>query len=146
MNAVPLAPDRYPSASAQAGYAVSIVVNAILLYIVHHVTTWGVPFLTPAFEDVLWAIDLSLGATIVANAFFMAYDRGWFRHLSEMVLDALALLSTYTLYRVFPFQFDDAWWYQVAGVALLAVMLAVSIALIVNALKAVADGLSYAGT
>jgi hypothetical protein len=124
-------------------YSIAIVLNAILLYVAHHLLAWGAPFLTPAFEEVLWAIDLSLGATIVANGAFMAYDAGWFRHLGETVLDLLALLSVYTIYRVFPFQFDDPWWYDGATLTLLLLMFAIVIATIVNAGKAVVDGIRY---
>jgi len=64
-------------------YATALVVNAVLLYSAHRLLEWGVPFLTPSFNDVLWALDLSLGATVLANAAFIAYDSAWFRHVSD---------------------------------------------------------------
>jgi hypothetical protein len=127
-----------------SGYAVAVVVNAILLYVAHHLLAWGVPFLTPAFAEVLWAIDLSLGAAIVANAAFIAYDARWFRHLTGAALDALSLLSTYTLYSVFPFHFEAPWWYETAALVLLIVMLVTAIALVVHVVQAIADGVQYA--
>jgi hypothetical protein len=132
---------RLPADLRATGYGISIVVNVILLYVAHHLLAWGVPFLTPAFTDVLWAIDLSIGATIVANAIYMAYDPSWLRHVSEIVLDLLALLSVYTIYRVFPFQFEQTWWYQSATLTLLVLMFAILIAVIVNLVQAVTDGL-----
>ncbi len=123
------------------GYALSIVINAFLIYLAHHLLAWQVPILTSAFTDVLWSIDLSLGATIVARAiFFMGYDAAWFRHLGEAVLDVFALLSVYTIYRVFPFQFDQAWWYDVASLVLVVLIGALLIAVVVNAIRALADG------
>jgi hypothetical protein len=132
---------RLPADLRATGYGISIVVNVILLYVVHHLLAWDVPILTPAFNDVLWAVDLSLGATIVANAIFMAYDPRWFRHVSDIVLDLLALLSVYMIYRVFPFQFEQAWWYDVTPLVLLVVMIAILIAIVVNLVQAVTDGL-----
>ncbi len=145
-QAAPLPADRGHGANdglRVTGYGISIVVNAVLLYVAHNLLAWGVPILTPAFNDARWAIDLSLGATIVANAIFMAYNAGCFRHLSETVLDLLALLSVYTIYRVFPFQFDEPWWYDGANLTLVLVMFAILIAAIVNTIQAVVDGLRY---
>jgi hypothetical protein len=125
------------------GYTVELVVNAILLYAAHHLLPWGVPFLTPAFADVLWAIDLSLGAAIIANALFMAYDPAWFRQLSQAGLDFFSLVSTYTLYRVFPFDFELAWWNDVAAGVLVVAMVATTIGFIVHVVRATSDGFAY---
>jgi hypothetical protein len=125
------------------GYSAELVVNAILLYVAHHLLQWGVPFLTPAFADVLWAIDLSLGATIVANAFFIAYDPDWFKHLCQAALNFFSLISTYTLYRVFPFDFEPVWWNDVVGVLLVVVMIATTIGVVVHLVKAIGAGFAY---
>jgi hypothetical protein len=119
------------------------VVSAIMLYASHHLLEWGVPFLTPAFADVLWAIDLSLGATIVANALFIAYDAAWFKHLTKTALHIFALVFAYTLYRVFPFAFEPLWWNDVVGVLLVVVMLATTIAAIVHLVQAMSEGFAY---
>jgi hypothetical protein len=116
----------------QAGYVASIVVNAILLVIAHSLPGWGIPFLTPAFADVLWAIDLSLGTTIIANALYFAYDARWFRGLTLIGLTGLSLLSTVVLYRVFPFDFGDASGDDLARLALTMVIFAIVIAIIVQ--------------
>jgi hypothetical protein len=146
-HAAPLPANPAHDASADlraSGYGMSVVVNAILLYVAHRMLAWGVPIVRPAFNEVLRAIDLSLGATIVANAIFLAYDASWFRQLSETLLDLLALLSVYTIYLVFPFQFDQPGWYDFATLTLLVVMFAIVIAVIVNAIQAMLDGLRYA--
>lgn len=116
----------------QVGYAVSIVVNAILLVVAHSLPSWGLPFLTPAFVDVLWAIDLSLGASIVANAVYFAYDASWFRNLTQIALTGLSLVSTVALYRVFPFDFGGASGDDLARLALAAVIFALVIAIVVQ--------------
>ena len=62
-----------------SGYIGSIVVNALLLYGVGHVVDWQIGWITPAWSDVVWALNLSLEVSLVANALFFLYDRGWFR-------------------------------------------------------------------
>jgi hypothetical protein len=123
------------------GYTVELVLNAILLYAAHHLLEWGVPFITPAFADVLWAIDLSLGAAIIANALFIAYDPAWFRRLSQAALDFFSLVSTYTLYRVFPFDFEMVGWNDIVSVLLVVAMVATMIGLIVHLAQAIGEGL-----
>jgi hypothetical protein len=117
------------ASARRVGYAVSIVVNMILLVLVQRLPTWGLPFLTPAIGTALWAFNLSLSATIVANALFFAYDAPWFRDLTQIALTALALLATVTLYRIFPFDFGDASANALARLALVAVNIALVVAL-----------------
>ena len=71
---------------------------------------WSVPFITEGFADVLWAINLSLAASIVGNALFLASDPRWFRRAVQIVLNLFGLLSAYMLYRVFPFDFGPGPW------------------------------------
>ena len=125
----------YAAEARRGGYIAALVVNAVVLYAAHHLVAWGVPFITPSFNDVLWAIDLSIGATIAANACFIVYDATWFRHLTQIGLDALALLSVYMLYRVFPFDFEAAWLSDLVSIALVFAMLGVSIALMVDLVR-----------
>jgi hypothetical protein len=114
----------------RAGYAVAMLVNTILLSIVHSLPQWRLPILTPAFSDTLWAFDLSLGATIVANALFFAYDEPWFRDLMQIALSGLALVVAATLYRVFPFDFGDATSNNRARLVVVVVIFAICIAII----------------
>jgi hypothetical protein len=130
---------QYGTEARRGGYMAAMIVNAIVLYAAHHVLEWGVPFITASFDDVLWALNLSIGATIIANALFIAYDAAWFRHLAQIVLDGLALLSVYTLYSVFPFDFESAWLSDIVNIVLLLTMLAVAIALVVQVVRALTD-------
>jgi hypothetical protein len=124
--------DEAKAAGRRAGYVGSIVVNVIWYYIAHNLLRWGVPFLTPAFANVLWAIDLSIGATILANALFLAYDERWFRRLLQIFLTGLAFVVTATLYGVFPFDFGDPMWNSLASFCLFAVMIATVLATLVQ--------------
>jgi hypothetical protein len=118
--------------SRRAGYVIAIIVNALLLYIAHHLLAWGVPFVTPGFGDVLWAVDLSMTTTIVTNAVHLAYDAPWFRDLTQLGLSGLAFVVAALLYAVFPFDFGAATWSDLGHLALLLVMLALVVAMIVQ--------------
>jgi hypothetical protein len=116
----------------RAGYVGSIIVNALWYYVAHNLLRWGVPFLTPAFANVLWAIDLSVGAMILANALFLAFDERWFRRLLQVFLTGLAFVVTSTLYGVFPFEFGDPMWNSLASFSLFVVMIATVLAMLVQ--------------
>jgi hypothetical protein len=112
VNATSDAPKRFVSESIEprewgrtSGYIASIVIDMILLYVVQHLVDWNVPWITPAWSDVVWAVNLSLTASIVANALLLAYDRPWFHRLVEVITTALALVTAYWIYLVFPFNF-----------------------------------------
>jgi len=115
-------------------YVIAIVINLIALYVLHNLLNWHVPFLTERFAAVLWAFDLSIEATIVANVLFLVYDAGWFKHLAQIALDVLGLVVIATLYGVFPFAFGP-FGNQIGRLALLAAGLGLGIALIVEAVQ-----------
>ena len=99
-------PDR--RTARVSGFVGSIVVNAIVLYVAHHVLEWQIGWITPAWSDVLWAVDLTLWVSIVTNALFLAIDAAWFRNLAGAIGCTFAVLATWWLYVVFPFDFDAA--------------------------------------
>ena len=106
---------RPSPAARRAGYLVTIVLNVVLLVIVNNLLVWGwVPILTDDFSRVLPIVNLSIGASIVANALYLVYDSLWFTGLSELVLLAISFAAGLSLYRVFPFDLsayerDLAW-------------------------------------
>jgi hypothetical protein len=126
----------------EVGSVASILINFGLLYAAHNLLAWRVSFVTPAWADVLWAIDLSLQASIVANALFLVYDAGWFRHTLETLTIGCALVATYQLYALFPFELGR--WDALARLGLLGMLLALAIALVVTAVIAVVAGASRA--
>jgi hypothetical protein len=122
------------------GYGVAIAVDAIMLYVVHHLVEWGVPFITPAFADVVWAFDLSLGTSIAVNALLMLSDRPWWRHVGDVAREATALIATYVLYQVFPFDLPSALAATLAGLVLPLIMLILVISIVVHTVQAITDG------
>jgi hypothetical protein len=123
---------RVPRGARIFGYTIALVVNFVIWYIIHNLGRWNLLYIVAEeFTRVLPAFDLSLAATMVLNALWVAYDPRWFRHLGQAVLNALSLNVMYMLYRVFPFRFPgnlDQW----ARGALLLGMVAVGIATVVE--------------
>ena len=97
------------------GYLVAIAVNAVLLYIVNNLLAWDLlPFLTSELGQVLWLIDLSLLATIVANSVFLGFDPPWLKSMCQIALGGISMAVALRMYQVFPFdftgsQFDWSW-------------------------------------
>jgi membrane-associated HD superfamily phosphohydrolase len=121
-----------------SGYIASIVVDMILLYVVQHLLDWNVPWITAAWSDVLWAVNLSLTVSIVANALLLGYDRLWFYRVVEAISTALALLAAYWIYLVFPFDFG-AQWTPLAYMVMSAVLLGLGIAVVVLSVLAIVE-------
>jgi len=127
--------DRVPVRAERAsrpGYIAAIIVNVVLLYVAHHLLEWHVPFVTQEFTVALWAVDLSLIATIVGNAMLLGYDARWFKRLVQIALNVVAVAMVATLYGIFPFDFGYSG-DRIARICLWAMMLALGIATIVEA-------------
>jgi hypothetical protein len=126
------------AAGRRFGYIVAIVVNVLGFYIFHSLLEWRVPFVTEAWTSVLWAVDLSIAASIVANAVYLAYDARWLRHLGGIVTGAFSFLSTYVIWRTFPFDFGEAW-NDMAQFVMVLVMLAIVIGIVVQSAQLITD-------
>lgn len=112
-----------PKGASRFGYAVAVLVNGVLLWASHQLLAWGWPgFLTEDFEVVLPLLSISLVAGMVVNALFIAYDRGRFRALGDVVTSAFGLAVTMRMWSVFPFSFEgygqDWTWLVRLGLAL----------------------------
>jgi hypothetical protein len=117
------------------GYLVAFLVNVILITVVRSIPSWGLPFVTPAFVEVIPVIERSLVATIVGNAILAAYDPAWFRHLARVVMNAFALNATIAVARVFPFDFGSPGSNDLARLMVGLVCVAVVIAIIVEVVQ-----------
>jgi hypothetical protein len=119
----------------KAGYIAALIVNVILIYVFNNLLKWNVPFLTSDFSGVLWAINLSLGVTILINFLWLMFDPAWFRHLGQIVLNLIAIFVLFLFFAVFPFTFAAEAWAFWVKVALIALMACVGIATIVEFFK-----------
>lgn len=118
------------------GYIVVIIVNAIMWYVAHNVVRWDWPFITGSFARVLPALRLSLAASTIGNALFLVFDARWFRAIVEVVMNALAIYATYTVFRVFPFDFATPLLYWAVKIASVVAMVGLAIATVVNLVRA----------
>jgi hypothetical protein len=120
-----------------AGYVGAIVVNAVLLYAARNLLAWDVPFVTPAWAGVLWAVELSLYAAIVGAAVLLSYDAPWFRHLVEAVQGAFALQAGYWIWALYPFDFGA--FDELARLVTLLVLVGLAIGVVVAVIAAVVE-------
>lgn len=117
-----------PSAGTRFGYIVSILINFALIYVANNLLVWNVPYLTNDFMKCLWAIDLSLAATIFTNFIFLFFDRKWFHSLMEAFAGIFSLVSAYIFWQVFPLDLSTTWAYWVnIGLIVLLIILVLSI-------------------
>jgi hypothetical protein len=101
------APARASLLNRRIGYGAAAIACAVIWCLVNVAPGWAVvAFLTPQTEDVLWAVNLSLIASVAANLVYLAYDPVWFKAAGDMVTTAIGLVAALALWRVFPFDFS----------------------------------------
>ncbi|HML05887.1 MAG TPA: hypothetical protein VK426_08955, partial [Methanobacterium sp.] len=116
----------------KAEYIVAIIFNLIFLYIVNNLLNWNIYFITSALNDVLWIINLSIITAIIGNALLLAYNPEWFRHVIKIIMNILALISTYFVYTVFPFNFYNSFINWGLSIFLILIMAGIGIAIILE--------------
>lgn len=116
----------------KAEYIAAIIFNLIFLYIVNNLLNWNIYFITSALNEVLWIINLSIIAAIIGNALLLAYNPEWFRHVIKIIINIFALVSTYFVYIVFPFNFYNSFINWGLGIFLILIMIGIVIAIIVE--------------
>jgi hypothetical protein len=124
--------DKVAKRPGKLRYVAAIVINVILIWVFANLLNWGVPFLTSDYSRVLWAIDMSLGATIFVNILFLMFDPGWFRHLMQVVLNIISLIVGLIIFKIYPFTFAGESWAIWIKVALIAVCAGIGIGAIVE--------------
>lgn len=127
-----------PKPAARFGYAVSILVNGLMLWVVTNLLDWDIfPFLTEEFSDVVPYIAFSLVASIVVNAMYLWFDPHWFKSLTQIGLFVIGLVVTVRIFSVFPFDFSayDFPWAGTTRTVLILAMVGVCIGMIVEAVK-----------
>jgi hypothetical protein len=117
---------RRPSAGARrAGYGFAVVFSAAMLVVLNVAPGWqAIPFLTSDTTQVLWLVNLSIAAGIVANLVYLAYDPPWLKSLGDLATTGIGLAAAIRVWQVFPFDLPAGW---SAGVrTLLVICIAVS--------------------
>ena len=81
-------------ATRRAGYIVSVLVNAVLLYGINVWPGWqAVPFLTEDLRLVLGLVNASIIVSLVANVLFLAKDPPWFKALGDAITTSVGLVA-----------------------------------------------------
>ena len=120
------------------GYGVTIVVNAVTLVIANNILDWGwFGWLTEDLNDVLPLINLSLVASMVANAAYFAKDTPGFKGILELIVNGISLIVVIRLLQVFPFDFSEysSGWETATRSILIVAIVGISLALLVELVK-----------
>jgi hypothetical protein len=120
------------------GYLVAVAVNIVMIVVANNILEWGwLPFLTEDFASLLWLINISLGATILANIVYMSFDPPWFKSLTRIGLNLISLIVTIRMLQVFPFDFSGYQfdWEIVTRVVLILAIIGTAIAVVVETVK-----------
>ncbi len=116
----------------KSDYIFAIIFNLIFLYIVNNLLNWNIYFITNALNEVLWIVNLSIIVAIIGNALLLAYNPEWFHHVMRIIINIIALISTYFVYTVFPFNFNNSFLNWGLNIFLILVMIGITIAIIVE--------------
>ncbi len=137
-----LARSRPSVAARRLGYLVAIGVNGVLLYVVNNLLAWEWPrFLTGDFDRVLPLLNVSIVASMIVNAVYLAYDERWLKTLGDVVTAGISLAVVARTLAVFPFDFTPYAfnWETLARVCLVFMIVALSIAIVAGTVKLIVD-------
>jgi hypothetical protein len=124
--------NRNKGKNRKGEYIAAIIFGLIFWYIVNNLLNWNIYFITNALNEVLWIINLSIIVTIIGNAFLIAYDPDWFRHIIKIIINIITLISTYFVYIVFPFNFYNSFINWGLAILLILAMIGIVIAILVE--------------
>jgi uncharacterized membrane protein YeaQ/YmgE (transglycosylase-associated protein family) len=98
---------RPSTATRRVGYVFGILAGAVGLFLINVWPGWeAVPFLTADTAEVLWLVNITLVAGIVANLVYLGYDPPWFAALGNVVTTTVGLVAAVRLLQVFPVDFS----------------------------------------
>lgn len=120
------------------GYVIGAGINVALVFVVQNLVQWKwLPWLTEDFSKVVPIITASLVVSAVANLLYVAYDRPWFKSLTQLGVLGVGLAATIRFYQVFPFDFSayEFQWETVAKVVLILGIVGSVIGIIVELSK-----------
>jgi hypothetical protein len=122
----------------KTGYGAAVVVNLIILYVINNLLEWDwFRFLTDEFGPMLWLINISLAATILANLVWLGYDPAWFRSVGQIGLNLISAVVTIRMYQVFPFDFSTHQfdWAPIVRIVIILTMVGLALGTITELFK-----------
>ena len=139
MSTSPKTGRRRPSRGTRRfGYGISIVVQIALLILVNNLVEWDIaPFITEELNDLVPYINVSLVASMVVNAVYLAFDPRWFKSFTQAILNVISLVVIIQTYRIFPFDFSGSGfnWTALLRTGLVVLMVLVTIGIIGEVVK-----------
>ncbi len=101
---------RRPSAASRRfGYAVAVLLNLALLYLINVWPGWDVvPFLSADFVEVLALVNASVIASVAVNLVYFVDDPAWVKNVGDLVTMGVGIAAMVVMWRVFPFDFGAA--------------------------------------
>lgn len=127
--------EGYKKRDRTTEYVVAIIFNIIFLYIVNNLLNWHIYFITPAFNEVIWIINLSVIATIIGNALLLLYGRESFRHIIKIIMNIISFVAIYFVYEIFPFNFYNSFFNWGLSIFLILIMIGLIIASVAEVIK-----------
>jgi hypothetical protein len=124
--------ERNREKEQKSEYIAAIIFNLIFLYVVNNLLNWHIYFITNAFNEVLWIINLSIIASIIGNALLLAYNPEWFHHVIKIIMNIITFIAVYFVYIVFPINFYNPSLNWSLSILLILFMIAIAIATIVE--------------
>jgi hypothetical protein len=89
-----------------------------------------IPFLSKAYIQCLWAINIALTAGILGNFILLLYHPRWAHHLIQALISGLSLIATYVVYAIYPFRLDSSQLDSIVKIILIIIMVSLAIAVI----------------
>ena len=124
--------ERNREREQKSEYFVAIIFNLIFLYIVNNLLNWHIYFVTNAFNEVLWIINLSIIVAIIGNALLLLYSPERLRHSVKIILNIISFIAVYIVWKVFPFNFYNSFYNWGFNILLILAMIGITIATIVE--------------
>jgi hypothetical protein len=121
------------------GYAVSIIIQVIIIWILRHLKEWGVNFLNEDYESALFYVELSIYVSIAIQIIFILFDRRWFKHLLQGISNIFGALAIIMVYVIFPFTIEDESWVKWIKIALLVLFVLSVIGTLAEFIKGIKD-------
>ncbi len=98
---------RFSTPAKRFGYSVAVGIHVLLLVAVNNLLGWGwFPWLTPEFDDLLPIINQALAFSIAVYLLYMVYDKPWFKAITQIVVNVIAIAVLIRTWQVYPFDFS----------------------------------------
>lgn len=134
---------RPPASARRVGYLIGALVGVVLVYLIDVRPGWQtLPFLTADTAQVLWLVNASLIAGVLANLVYLVRDTRRVTGFCGVVTTAFGLAATGRIWQVFPFDFAGyaVNWELLVRVLLVLGIVGSGIAILVNLVKFLRGG------